>query len=72
MAEREGRQLVVLTLPVQRIGQNVNEVALLLNGTGEIARHAQAPITAAQRAITALGRSADTEADDGVVPWWCW
>lgn len=43
VAEREGRQLVMLTAQVQRTGQDVIEVALLLNGTREIAGNAQRP-----------------------------
>jgi hypothetical protein len=75
--EREGRQLVLhqlvmLTAQVQRIGVNVNQVARLLNGTGEVADHAAATLGAAERAITALERSAATWADDGVVPRYRW
>ena len=72
MAQREGRQLVMLTAWSRRIGQNVNQVARLLNGAGEVAGHTQAPTIATGRAITALQRSADTWADDGVVPWHHW
>ena len=77
VAERESRlfvlhQLVMLTAQVQRIGVNVNQVARLLNGTGEVAGHAAATLGAAERAITALERSAGTWADDGVVPRYRW
>ncbi len=77
VAERESRQLVLhqlvmLTAQVQRIGQNVNQVARLLNGTGEVAGHAAATLGAAERAITILERSAYTWADDGVVPRYRW
>ena len=77
VAERESRQfmlhqLVMLTAQVQRIGVNVNQVARLLNGTGEVAGHAAGVLEAAGRAITALERSASTWADDGVVPRYRW
>jgi hypothetical protein len=77
VAERESRQfmlhqLVMLTAQVQRIGVNVNQVTRLLNGTGEVSGHAVGVFEAAQRAITALERSASTWADDGVVPRYRW
>ena len=77
VAERESRQfmlhqLVMLTAQVQRIGVNVNQVARLLNGTGEVAGHAAGVLEAAGRAITALERSASTWSDDGVVPRYRW
>ena len=77
VAERESRQfmlhqLVMLTAQVQRIGVNVNQVARLLNGTGEVAGHAAGTLAAAERAITALERSASTWSVDGVVPRYRW
>ena len=55
-----------------KIGVNVNQVARLLNGTGEVAGHAAGTLAAAERAITALEASASTWADDGVVPRYRW
>lgn len=48
-------QLVMMTAPVRRVGQNVNQVLrLLLQGTGEVARQAQSTLAAAERAMVVV------------------
>jgi hypothetical protein len=47
-------QLVMMTAQVRRVGQNVNQVLRLLNGTGEVARHAQSTLAASERAMAAI------------------
>jgi len=47
-------QLVMMTAQVRRVGQNVNQVLRLLNGTGEVARHAESTLMAAERAMVAV------------------
>ena len=44
-------QLVMMTAQVRRVGQNVNQVLRLLQGTGEVARHAQSILVATERAM---------------------
>ncbi len=47
-------QLVMMTAQVRRVGQNVNQVLRLLQGTGEVARHAESTLAAAERAMRAV------------------
>jgi len=47
-------QLVMMTAQVRRVGQNVNQVLRLLNGTGEVTRHAESTLAAAERAMRAV------------------
>lgn len=47
-------QLVMMTAQVRRVGQNVNQVLRLLQGTGEVARHADATLAATERTMVAV------------------
>jgi len=47
-------QLVMMTAQVRRVGQNVNQVLRLLQGTGEVARHAQSALVATERTMAAV------------------
>ena len=47
-------QLVMMTALVRRVGQNVNQVLRLLQGTGEVARHAESTLTATERTMAAV------------------
>jgi len=57
------------------VGQNVNQVLRLLNGTGEVARHAQSTLMAAERAMAAVEAQAVRWTPSGVandVPRYRW
>ncbi len=47
-------QLVMMTAQVRRVGQNVNQVLRLLQGTGEVARQAGSTLAATERTMLAL------------------
>lgn len=49
-----GQEMRALRQQVYRVGLNVNQVARLLHGTGEVARNAEATYRGAARAIAAL------------------
>jgi len=49
-----GQELRALRQQVYRVGLNVNQVARLLHGTGEVARNAEVTYRGAARAIAAL------------------
>ena len=53
-AQLVAHQLMMLRAEVRRVGQNVNQVARLLQGTGELARHAEATYRGAARAMAAV------------------
>jgi len=53
-AQLVAHQLLMLRSEIARVGQNVNQVAHLLHGTGEVARHAEATYRGAARAMAAV------------------
>jgi len=52
--QRAAVQIVNLRRSVRRTGQNVNQIARLLNGTGEVGRRADETLAAATVALTSL------------------
>jgi hypothetical protein len=49
---------VMTTAQVRRVGQNVNQVLRLLQGTGEVARHAESTLVATERTMNAVQSAA--------------
>jgi len=47
-------QLVMMTAQVRRVGQKVNQVLRLLQGTGEVARHAESTLAATERTMVVV------------------
>ena len=60
-------QLVMMTAQVRRVGQNVNQVLRLLQGTGEVARHAQGALATTERTMLAVQSAAASWTPSGSV-----
>jgi hypothetical protein len=61
-------QLMMLRAEIRRVGQNVNQVARLLHGTGEVARAAESAYRGAARAAAAVEAAAGRWRTDGGAP----